>query len=48
MGEDVAYAWRGGGGGKSVVEGGFKSGVDREDVGYAGGVEVRGEGVRRE
>lgn len=48
MGEDIAHAWRGGGRGKGVVEGGFESGVDREDVGYAVGVEVRGEGVRRE
>jgi len=31
-----------------VVEGGFEGGVDREDVGYAVGVEMRGEGMRRE
>jgi len=46
--KDVACAWRGGGGGESVVEGRFEGGVDGEDVGYAMGIELRGEGVRRE
>lgn len=46
--EQVAYAWRGAGGGESVGEGGFEGGIDRKDVGYAVGVEVRGERVRRE
>ncbi len=45
--QDVAYAGRGAGSGESVAEGRFEGGVDREDVGYAMGVEVRREGVRR-
>lgn len=48
IGEDFVRAWRGGGRGNGVIEGGFEGGVDGEDVGYAVGVEVRGEGVRRE
>lgn len=46
--KDVACAWRGGGGGESVVEGRFEGGVDGEDVGYSMGIELRGEGVRRQ
>lgn len=46
--KDVACAWRGSGGGESVVEGRFEGGVDGEDVGYAMGIELRGEGVRRQ